>query len=113
MKWTIEDVMAGACDITQVGAEREVEREEGGGSLGTIEDYLAIHDELGGREFLLAWARANPAKFYDQLLKILEKTDAIKKAGDAGRELERLSLRDLEGMSSVEIKKLLVGSVEK
>ena len=76
MKWTIEDMMAGECDITQVGAERKEEVV----SFGTIEDYLAIHEELGGRPFLLAWAKANPAKFYDQLLKILEKTDAIKRA---------------------------------
>jgi hypothetical protein len=106
-KWTIQDMMDGLCDITQVGQEKEDERVVGG-SLGTIEDYLAIHEELGGREFLLAWAKANPAKFYDQLLKILEKTDAIKRAGDEGRRLEQLSMAEINGMSSAEIKKMLL-----
>lgn len=109
-KWTTQDMMAGECDITQVGQEKEDERVVGS-SLGTIEDYLAIHEELGGREFLLAWAKANPAKFYDQLLKILEKTDAIKRAGDEGRRLEQLSMAEIGALSSAEIKKMLLEGV--
>ena len=107
--WTIEDMMSGACDVTQVGMARDVVEEKvEGSSLGTIEDYLAIHEALGGREFLLAWAKANPAKFYDQLLKILEKMDSIKRAGENVVRLDALSARDLEGMSSLEIKRLLM-----
>jgi hypothetical protein len=104
MKWTIEDMMAGECDVTQVGSERQ----DAAVSLGTIEDYLAVHEALGGLDFLTAWAKANPAKFYDQLLRILEKTDAIKRAGDAGKKLEEMSTKELEQLSSVEIKKLLM-----
>jgi hypothetical protein len=111
--WTTQDMLNGLCDVTQVGTEREEATDGGGGTLGTIEDYLAIHDALGGRQFLLEWAKANPAKFYDQLLKILEKTDAIKRAGEQTARLDALSAKDLEAMSSVEIKRLLVDSVKK
>lgn len=109
MNWTIDDMLAGRCNVTQVGTEREEEPDavEGNG-LGTVEDYLAIHEALGGRKFLMEWARANPAKFYDQLLKILEKTEAIKRAGDEGKRLEELTGAELEKLSSAEIKRLLL-----
>lgn len=114
-KWTTQDMLSGLCDVTQIGTCREVEGEidiGSGGSLGTIEDYLAIHEALGGREFLLAWARANPAKFYDQLLKILEKMDTIKRAGEAKGKLDELSSAELETMTSAELKRLLLEDVK-
>lgn len=109
MNYTLNDYKEGRCALDQIDTEIP-EAAPVSTPLGTIEDYLAIHEALGGREFLLAWARANPAKFYDQLLKILEKTDTMKKSAAENTKLEQLSTQELASLSSVEIKRLLLES---
>jgi hypothetical protein len=107
MKYTLEDYKQGRCALNDIDTEIP-DAAPIAPPQETIDDYLAVHAELGGKQFLLEWAKANPAKFYDQLLKILEKMDTIKRAGEQSTKLEELNAKDLESLSSTEIKRLLL-----
>ena len=105
--WTSDDALARRCKLSQVGEEK-VPPPEPLSSREIIDEYLSVYQQLGGLEALLKQARANPQRFYSELLKILINMEAPKASLAVQINIEQVSAKELEQMSSVEIKQLLL-----
>jgi len=94
-----------------VGAEipEVVVRPSSGTPKETVNLFMDAFHELGGLDELVKFGRANPGKFYDQLLRLLISMDAPKQSAQINRDIEQVADSEVLGMSSTELKKLLLG----
>ena len=109
--WTYEDALAGKCEPHQVGTEAvllEVLPPQTS-PKDTVGVYLDVFHALGGRTELLKFAKNNPGKFYDQLLRLLISMEAPKQSMNLTLNIEQVAQADMVSMSSTELKKLLLG----
>lgn len=109
--WTYEDALSGKCEPHQVGTEAvfvEVLPPQTA-PKDTIRTYLDVFHDLGGRAELLKFAKNNPGKFYDQLLRLLISMEAPKQSMNLTLNIEQMAQADMVSMSSTELKKLLLG----
>lgn len=109
--WTYEDALAGKCEHWQVGTEAvllEVLPPQTS-PKDTVGIYLDVFHSIGGREELAKFAKNNPGKFYDQLLRLLISMEAPKQSMNLTLNIEQMAQSDMLSMSSAELKKLLLG----
>ena len=110
VNWTYEDALAGKCEPHQVGTEAvfvEVLPPQTA-PKDTIRTYLDVFHDLGGRAELLKFAKNNPGKFYDQLLRLLISMEAPKQSMNLTLNIEQMADTEVLGMTSAALKKLLL-----
>ena len=110
MLYTIEDYKEKRCTLDQVGTEipEPIVRPQSGTPKETVNLFMDAFHELGGLDELVRFGKANPGKFYDQLLRLLISMDAPKQSAQTSKDIEQMADSEVLGMSSAEIKKLLL-----
>ena len=73
-----------------------------------IEEWMHVYQAIGGRTALQDFAKANPIKFYDQLMRLLVSMEAPKQVMELHLGRSALSEHELESLSTLELKKRLV-----
>lgn len=117
MKWTLNDVQNGLCTISQVGQLRPTPPQNAKDEVPSttpeefIGEWMAVYQAIGGRKALEEFAKANPIKFYDQLMKLLVSMEAPKQVMELHLGRGTLSEHELESLSTLELKKRLLASV--
>jgi hypothetical protein len=108
--WTYEDALAGKCEPYQVGTEAvlvEVLPAQAS-PKDTVGIYLDVFHSIGGREELAKFAKNNPGKFYDQLLRLLISMEAPKQSMNVTLNIERMAQADMVSLPTSELKRLLI-----
>lgn len=70
-----------------------------------VQTYLDVFHEIGGKQSLVEFARKNPMKFYDQLLKLLV---ALEAAPQTQINIANISDNDLHSLSIAQLTRLLL-----
>ena len=119
-KWTYEDALMGKCEPHLIGTEaltgeflpaNNNQTPPKSGPKDTVDIYLDVFHTIGGREELAKFAKNNPGKFYDQLLRLLISMEAPKQTMNVAISIERSSDQELMSMSSQDLKRLLTKSL--
>jgi hypothetical protein len=76
-----------------------------------ITEWMEVYKDIGGRGALATFARENPAKFYDQLHKLLVSMEAPKATMKMAQALDRLSMTELESLPTNELKRRLLAGM--
>lgn len=110
MLYTIEDYKEKRCTLDQVGTEipEPVVRPSSGTPKETVGLFMDAFHELGGLDELVRFGKANPGKFYDQLLRLLISMEAPKQSMQTSRDIEQQEDSEILEMSSADLKKLLI-----
>jgi hypothetical protein len=110
MDYTIQDYREKRCTLDQVGCEipEVVVRPPNGTAKETVNLFMDAFHELGGLDELVKFGRANPGKFYDQLLRLLISMDAPKQSAQSTKNLEATAEGELLSMSSADLKRALM-----
>ena len=108
--WTYEDALAGKCEPHQVGTEAVLVEVLPANTTpkDTVGIYLDVFHSIGGREELAKFAKNNPGKFYDQLLRLLISMEAPKQSMNLTLNIENLAQADMVSLPTAELKKLLM-----
>ena len=108
--WTYEDALSGKCEPWQVGTEAVLVEvlPPASSPKDTVGIYLDVFHAIGGREKLAEFAKNNPGKFYDQLLRLLISMEAPKQSMNLVLNIEQMAQADMASMTSTELKKLLL-----
>ena len=108
--WTYEDALAGKCEPYQVGTEAVLAEVLPANTTpkDTVGIYLDVFHSIGGREELAKFAKNNPGKFYDQLLRLLISMEAPKQSMNIAIKIENLEQNEILSLPTAEIKKLLL-----
>ena len=108
--WTYEDALAGKCEPHQVGSEVILPEVLPANTTpkDTVGIYLDVFHAIGGREELAKFAKNNPGKFYDQLLRLLISMEAPKQSMNVAINIENLESAELLSLPTAELKKLLI-----
>lgn len=112
VNWTYEDALSGKCEPHEIGSEvvlLEVLPPQTS-PKDTVGIYLDVFHAIGGREELAKFAKNNPGKFYDQLLRLLISMEAPKQSMNLTLNIEQVKSADLVTMTSTELKRLLLDS---
>ena len=109
-KWTYEDALAGKCEPHQVGSEAVLLEVLPANTTpkDTVGIYLDVFHAIGGREELAKFAKNNPGKFYDQLLRLLISMEAPKQSMNVAINIENLESAELLSLPTADLKKLLI-----
>jgi len=116
-KWTVADLRQGLCKMSQVGTDRlpAVSTTDEAPSTtpeAFIEEWMHVYQAIGGRQALQDFAKANPIKFYDQLMRLLVSMEAPKQVMELHLGRSALSEHELESLSTLELKKRLVSGLD-
>lgn len=115
--WTYEDALSGKCEPHEIGTEAQLLEVLPANSVNfvsksspkdTVGIYLDVFHSIGGRAELAKFAKNNPGKFYDQLLRLLISMEAPKQSMNLTLSIEQVAQADMVSMSSTELKKLLM-----
>ena len=108
--WTYEDALAGKCEPHQVGTEAVLLEVLPANNTpkDTVGIYLDVFHSIGGREELAKFAKNNPGKFYDQLLRLLISMEAPKQSMNVAINIENLESAELLSLPTADLKKLLI-----
>jgi hypothetical protein len=74
----------------------------------TVLLYLEAFQRSGGLEQLVIFAKQNPGKFYDQLVRLLINMEAPKQSMQVTLRLDSMSQEEIINLPSSEIKRLLM-----
>jgi hypothetical protein len=77
---------------------------------GFINEWMEVYKNIGGRSALETFARENPIKFYDQLMKLLVSMEAPKQVMSIHLGQSALTEHELESLSTLELKKRLMSA---
>lgn len=117
-KWTVSDLRQGLCKMSQVGTDRAPTKDQVPSTTDEvpsttpeafIQEWMHVYQAIGGRQALQDFAKANPIKFYDQLMKLLVSMEAPKQVMELHLGRGALSEHELESLSTLELKKRLIG----
>ena len=114
MNYSMQDYKEKRCTLDEVGTEiPPIPPEENGENDAPraqtlVGNYLKAFDRIGGVEELVNFARTNPGKFYDQLLKLLTNMNAPREAFKNETNEDALKVGDLDNMTSDDIKRALM-----
>jgi len=111
--WTTQDLLDGKCNMDQVGspkplAQSTVPTAPPQDSKALVQEFMEVYNEMGGRQALLTQAKANPMKFYDQLLKILVAMEAPQQVMAVQMNFGPLSDEALDRLPTIELKRRLL-----
>lgn len=117
--FTYQDYTDGLCTPAQIGTMDQVgsPKPEVLGptpivppqdSKALVQEFMEVYNEMGGRKALLAQAKANPMKFYDQLLKILVAMEAPQQVMAVQMNFGPMSDDELDRLPTIELKKRLM-----
>lgn len=73
-----------------------------------VQTYLDVFNEIGGKKALIVFAKNNPMKFYDQLLKLLVAMEAPAQAMAIQMNFGPMSDAELETLSTNDLKRRLL-----
>ena len=112
-QWTVADLRKGLCKMSQVGTDRPPAESTKCEVLSTtpegfINEWMEVYKNIDGRGALETFARENPIKFYDQLMKLLVSMEAPKQVMELYLGRSALTEHELESLSTLELKKRLV-----
>ena len=112
-KWTVADMLAGRCTASLVGSTKNLVLSTKHEVPSTtpeefINEWMEVYKSIGGRKALEDFARANPIKFYDQLMKLLVSMEAPKQVMELHLGRGALSDQELESLSTAELKRRLL-----
>lgn len=118
-KYTYEDVLTGKCEHWQVGTSKidanivinKYTDVQANSPKDAVSLYLDVFHKIGGAQELEKFAKANPGKFYDQLLRLLISMEAPKKVMEVHVNLQSLSRQDMESMSSADLKRMMLSAM--
>lgn len=115
MNYTIQDYHQGQCTLDQVDCARpSVEPmvlPPGIKPSATVLLYLEAFHRSGGLDSLVEFARLNPGKFYDQLVRLLINMEAPKQSMQVTLRLESMTRDEVLNLPSSEIRRLLMEDV--
>jgi hypothetical protein len=118
MNYTTQDMLDGLCDVTQVGTPRPsiesslpISLPPGIKPSATVLLYLEAFHRSGGLDSLVEFARLNPGKFYDQLVRLLINMEAPKQSMQVTLRLESMTKDEVLNLPSSEIRRLLMEDV--
>lgn len=115
MNYTTQDMLDGLCDVTQVGTPRPsiepMVLPPGIKPSATVLLYLEAFHRSGGLNSLIEFARLNPGKFYDQLVRLLINMEAPKQSMQVTLRLESMTKDEVLNLPSSEIRRLLMEDV--
>ena len=115
-KWTVADLRQGLCKMSQLGTDRlpavtPMDEVLSTTPEGFINEWMHVYKAIGGRSALETFARDNPIKFYDQLMKLLVSMEAPKQVMELHLGRGALSDSELESLSTAELKRRLLTGI--
>lgn len=114
MNYVMQDYHDGQCTLDQVGTPRPsveppvMHLPPGVKPSATVLLYLEAFQRSGGLEQLVIFAKQNPGKFYDQLVRLLINMEAPKQSMQVTLRLDSMSQEEIINLPSSEIKRLLM-----
>lgn len=116
MQYTLQDYREKRCSLDQIGQDipemvLPMVLPPGIKPSATVLLYLEAFHQSGGLASLVEFAKLNPGKFYDQLVRLLINMEAPKQSMQVTLRLESMSKDEVLNLPSSEIRRLLMEDV--
>jgi hypothetical protein len=116
MQYTLQDYREKRCSLDQIGQDipemvLPMVLPPGIKPSATVLLYLEAFNRSGGLDSLVEFARLNPGKFYDQLVRLLINMEAPKQSMQVTLRLESMTKDEVLNLPSSEIRRLLMEDV--